>query len=244
MMPSDREELRDLAAAYVLDALDPEQTSAFEAQLAQSPELRREVRELREAAALIALGAPPVARDDDALKARLLSRLREARGTQRQARPRAAWTGWLGWAAAAGLAVIAGVQWSRAVNLGDRLARREATLNQILEPSTQLILLTATGERPPAIQMFWNRAGATVVLHAFNLRPAGQGRTYQLWFLRDGAPVPGGTFNADPDGHALVTLPGPPPDVTLRGAAVTDEPEGGSPQPTTPPIVAGTTAAQ
>ncbi len=36
-------ELRDLASAYVLGALDPEETRAFEAALEASDDLRREV---------------------------------------------------------------------------------------------------------------------------------------------------------------------------------------------------------
>lgn len=240
MNPEDRGEPRDLAAAYVLDALDPADARAFEAQLALSAELRKEVTELREAAALIPLSAPSVPRDDAALKARLLSRVRGASAGALRSPRRSVWMAWVGWAAAAALAVVAGLQWFRASSLSEQLARREATLDEILEPSTQLILLTATGERPPGIQLFWNKAGGRVVLHAFNLPPAAQGRAYQLWFLRDGAPVPGGTFNSDPDGHALVTVAGPPADLTLIGAAVTDEPAGGSAQPTTTPVVVGT----
>lgn len=251
-------ELRDLASAYVLGALDPEETRAFEAALEASDDLRREVDELREVAGLLALSAPSVPRDDDMLKAKLMERIRAPQETSTaRTMPRRSWVRYLGWAAAAGLAVVVGAQTLRLQSITDRvtalqdsasalagqLARREATLDNILEPSTSLFLLTTTGEQPPGIQVFWNRAEGTFMLHAFNLPPAGQGREYQLWFLRDGGVVPGLTFNSDPDGRALVTLPGPPEGLELLGAAVTEEPAGGSSQPTSAIIVAGTIAS-
>jgi anti-sigma-K factor RskA len=246
-------EMRDLAAAYVLGALDPDEAKAFETRLATSEALRREVAELNELSALLARGAPPIPRDDDALKRRLLARLGPATSGLRGGRV-PAWLGPLGLAAAAALALLAGVQAARlnglrqelaavrrqADSLGQRLAYRERTLDHILEPSTELILLSSPLDRPPGIQLFWNRATGRVIVHSFNLTPAESGRAYQLWFLGSGAPVPGGTFNSDPDGHGLATLDGPPPGMTWTGAAVTIEPAGGSPRPTSPIVVSGT----
>ena len=48
--------MHDLAAAYVLGALSADEVQRFEALLATSPEAQREVAELRDAAALLALG--------------------------------------------------------------------------------------------------------------------------------------------------------------------------------------------
>jgi hypothetical protein len=195
-----------------------------------------------------------VPRDDDALRRRLRARIG---GAPRPARaPVPAWIGSLGLAAAAGLALVVGVQaWRRSVleselaalrvrvdSLSTQLGQRDSTLDQIFEPSTRLILLTATGERPPGVQLFVNRATRRVILHAFNLPPAPRGREYQLWFLGGAAPVPGGTFNSDIAGRALVTLDVPPGTPELTGAAVTEEPAGGSTQPTSPILVSGAVA--
>ena len=67
-------EMRDLAPAYALGALDAEEARAFEAAMAMSPELRQEVAEYRELNAVLAAGqaAPPTA----ALRGRLLDRVR------------------------------------------------------------------------------------------------------------------------------------------------------------------------
>ena len=55
MSTPDDASIRDLAAAYALGALSPEETRAFEAYLAGSPEARQDVAELRETAALLAV---------------------------------------------------------------------------------------------------------------------------------------------------------------------------------------------
>lgn len=259
MTEQDRDPTREVAAAYVLGALEPDEARAFEARLAESEALRREVADLREVSALLAVRAPPVPRDDDALKRRLLERVR-AGGPRPPVRGgrMPSWLVPVALAAAAALAVLAGVEAARvrrlsgaladlrreSDSLSRQLARREATLDEILEPSTAMILLTATGERPPGIQLFWNKATRRVVLHAFNLPPAGVGRVYQLWFLGGGAPLPGGTFDSDPDGHALTTLEGPPEGFALAGAAVTVEPAGGSPRPTSAIVVSGAVAPE
>ena len=79
-----------------------------------------------------------------------------------------------------------------------------------------------------------NPVNHTAILHAFQMAQAPAGRAYQLWFIRDGKPVPSITFNADSTGHALVQQVPMPADGTITAAAVTEEPAGGSAQPTSP----------
>src|SRR5947199_39328 len=99
--------------------------------------------------------------------------------------------------------------------------------------------LAATG-KAPTMRLYWNRARGLVVLAAFDLPPAPSGRTYQLWAIKKGQnPVSLGTFNTAAGGRAVVTLPAPAglkPDLS----AVTEEPAGGSPQPTQQPFLVGT----
>jgi len=64
----------NLAPAYALGALSPEEARTFEGELARSPELQHAVAEYREICALLATArgvAPP-----SELKARLLKRIR------------------------------------------------------------------------------------------------------------------------------------------------------------------------
>jgi len=207
------------------------------------------VAEYREVAALLALAGPETAPSPD-LRERVLARgrapsTRPSAGSVRPPRP------WL--ALAAGLVAVVGlgfgyVQLTTARDLrrelaqvgqhlertSDMLRGREATLNAILEPGVQLFQLTASGDPDPLVQLFWDRQRHRAVLHGFRLDSVPEGRAYQLWFIKDGAPVPSVTFRPEPEGHVLVERIEVPADGDVTAAALTVEPESGSPQPTTP----------
>ncbi|HEY7611525.1 MAG TPA: anti-sigma factor [Gemmatimonadales bacterium] len=239
----------DLAAAYALGALSPEETRRFEAYLAGSPEAQREVAEYREVAALLALAGPePVPAPD--LRDRVLARGRASAPVAGVISKRTS-VPWL--ALAAGLAAVVGLGFGftqlRAVRglrqelvqvgerldlASERLATREATLNAILEPGVQMFQLTASGDPDPLIQLFWDRRRHRAVLHGFKLDSVPPGRAYQLWFIRDGAPVPSVTFRPEATGHVLVEGIEVPAEGDVSAAALTVEPEAGSPQPTSP----------
>jgi anti-sigma-K factor RskA len=75
-----------------------------------------------------------------------------------------------------------------------------------------------------------------VVFIAAHLPPLDANRTFELWFIpAQGNPVPAGLFRNEADASAIYVRPGP---VTNAAAvAVTVEPAGGSPQPTTTPFI-------
>lgn len=123
-----------------------------------------------------------------------------------------------------------------------KLAQRDSALNTVLEAERNLVLvnLTSAPDNGPGIQFFWNVKERRGVLHAFNLKPAAPGRTYQLWLIKDGKPVPSRVFNADADQHGLVWgIELPENTKGVSALAITDEPTGGSPQPTTTPFLVG-----
>lgn len=245
---------QDLAAAYALGALTPEEARRYEAFLVGSPEAQREVADYRDVAALLALGdsgaAPPAE-----LRRRVLDRVRTERQREVLRPPRALWI-----ALAASLVATVGLGFAvgsmreqlhslRAaladsrVQLAEsraRLAEREATLNSLFEPGVQLIQLTASGDPDPGIQLFYDRERHRALVHGFRLAAVPQGQAYQLWFIKDGAPVPSVTFTPEPDGHVKVEGIPVPADGPLSAAAVTVEPESGSAQPTSPIVMVGT----
>lgn len=276
-------ELRDMAPAYVLGALNADEVAHFERALATSAELAAEVQAYREVVATIGkVGelAPP-----DSVRARFLERVAERKRTTpvntntfgapalsvtsggQPAQPNgqagrggnAARERWLTGVLAVGLAAsllfavqrnsqVASLSASLAQRdslLADRslrLAQRDSALNTVLEAERNLVMvnLVSTPTEGPGIQFFWNVKQGRGMIHAFRLKPAAPGRSYQLWLIKDGKPVPSRVFNADPDEHGLVwgiELP-----TTLTGVsavAITDEPAGGSPQPTTTPFMVG-----
>ncbi len=251
--------MQDLAAAYALGALSPEETRAFEAFLATSPDARREVAEYREVNALLA-GAAPGTQPDLGLRTRVLENISGARAAAlpwpvaRRPVPPV-----LRLALAASLllaALLGGGLYQARQSLAERgsemdsvrsalaavqtrLTQREQTLNWILEPGIELNTLTTTGTAEPKIQFFVNRVRRVALVHAFNLGPADAGKVYQLWFIQDGKPVPSVTFNSEPDGHALVQDISVPAGGGISHAAVTVEPVGGSPAPTSAIVLMG-----
>jgi len=120
------------------------------------------------------------------------------------------------------------------------LDARDRMVAQLTGPQVAVVELTASGARAPSARMFWDRAtdGWTFVAHDLPAPPAG--RTYQLWLVTPASKVSAGTFAPEPNGDALVRATYPLPADSLRAVAVTEEPAGGSPQPTGPLVVAGT----
>ncbi len=244
----------DLAAAYALGALDADDARTFEAYLASSPEAQREVAAFREVAALLAAGADAPAPGAE-LRARVLrsrpgtAAPQAASRVSAAARPRRSpWAVAVlasGMAAALFLAFALGrsrdtlrqelaARDSTLGELAARLRGREATLNAILEPGVRIYELTSSGDPKPGAQLFVDRARGVAILHAFRLKQAPAGRAYQLWFIKDGKPVPSLTFNADTTGHAMLQQVPFPAGGVISAAAVTEEPATGSLQPTTP----------
>lgn len=242
MKPFTHEELLELLPAYALNALAPDEAAAVDAALrAGTPEsavMQRELRAFSEVATLMASANPIV--PPAAAKERLLARFAAAKHAALPPRPRA--PVWLVGALAASLLAASGLG-AYALSLKQSLARRETTLNSILEADRDLRVASVTADDTASdagIQFFWNARQRRGVVHAFRMPPAAPGRAYQVWLLQDGKPVSVSVFNTDADGHALVdqlTLPASSGGATM--VLVTEEPSTGSPLPTGQPFMRG-----
>ncbi len=252
---------QETAAAYALDALDAVERAEFEAFLARSPDAQREVAELREVVSLVAYAAAPEA-PPPSLRARVLADAQRVRpiGASRPAPDERAFAArrssrartvvpYLALAAAILGMVVLGTRYvserdargtlsASADSLRQALASRDVIINALLAPDVESVKLTST-DRPPSARMYWNRTTGQVILAAFQLPPAREGRTYQRWGIAvGGAPVSLGTFNTLLTGegrHVGAT----PAGLTIAVGAVTEEPAGGSPQPTSAPFLVG-----
>jgi len=132
----------------------------------------------------------------------------------------------------------AGLTAAHVAELGADLAFRDSLLAWVLAPDTRTVRLTAQG-RPPSARIFWSMERGRVVIAAFDLDPAPAGRTYQLWGIAGRrAPVSLGTFNTAADGRTIAAFD-IGRDARFDVAAITEEPAGGSPQPTTTPFLVG-----
>ena len=179
--------------------------------------------------------------------------------------PLASLLGWTGWAIAAGMAVVAGMQFHERQNLQNdvaavttRLSATNATLEQ-----AQAALRTLTDQgalqvslhqpvngapqppKPEGHAAYDAQRGALVFI-GDHLDPLPPNKTYELWLLQpdnpDGThkdPVPAGTFKPDARGVGRVMMPDIPKGMAAIGFGVTVENDPGSAKPTSGIVLAG-----
>ncbi len=165
-------EIHDLAAAYALDALDPEDRWTYERHLDTCDRCREEVPALREIATNLAYGAEGPEPPPD-LRERILS---AARGEPRSATVRPLRRrGWVFPATAAAAAAAA----CAAVGLG-------LWANSLHDRATQRIIAMDGGGSLIV-------AGQTATLVACVDDPPA-GKTYEAWVIEGGKPRPAGLF--------------------------------------------------
>ena len=228
--------------AYVLGALHDDEQGAFEQHLAGCEACRREVGELRMAAAMLPLAADQVA-PPDALRERIMRTVREeataqaggprlgaeaSDGERAPVRARPSWWSRLRMPAIAPLpaALAACVLLALGVAGGVLLSAGDG----FREVDAQVALAGASGTLRVE-----DDGDARLTLRDMPAPP--DGRVYQVWLLEEGeSPSPtDALFVPGRDGTASVDVPG---DVAgARQVLVTAEPRGGSNRPTRPPVV-------
>jgi anti-sigma-K factor RskA len=115
----------------------------------------------------------------------------------------------------------------------DLQGRDQSLRRQPQEP--QLVELGGTGTEQEARAELVTLGGDRAVLVVENMPPVPEDKTYQIWVIEDDAPQPSGLFEPSEESVAAVVK------YPLGGGdviAVTVEPEGGSPEPTTDPMLA------
>jgi hypothetical protein len=125
------------------------------------------------------------------------------------------------------------------------LAQREAII--LTNPESLKITLAAGNKHVPALQAAWHQE-LGIVVSGQGLPAVARKRTLQLWLIpkTPGArPLPSLTLQPDAEGK-LDLLVGTPPNSqsATKALAITEEPEGGSPQPTSKPIWVGAVAGK
>jgi anti-sigma-K factor RskA len=169
-----------------------------------------------------------------------------------RARQRSSWSAFQKFGAvAAGVALIAFlvalfVLWNRNRAMQAEMARmgrdlqttqeqlkREREISEMFTaPDTRVATLMGTEMAPRArARLAYNKAGRAMMI-VDELPPAPAGMDYQIWFIADGKPVPGGVFKPDAAGHAEMREQLPAIAQTAAAFAVTLEPQGGTTVPT------------
>ena len=256
-------DIHALAHAYVLDALDPDETREFERHLAECDRCTHEVAELREVTGALTRGVaadpPPALRGRvlDAISATPqepaearsadVTRLRPSASTAHDAsgpatpRRPSRWT--VGLVAASLLAAIGLGGWAIQSRQDLDDSRREA--DTMIAETDQLARLLAA-EDVRVVHGSFSDGGAGVVVMSESEGSAmlvGRGlpvlpddRVYEAWTIRGEEPTAAGTFTPDEESPSMLPLPQETFDATT--VAVTIEPAGGSVAPTTDPVFA------
>jgi anti-sigma-K factor RskA len=230
--------LRDDAAAWVLGALDETEIAAFARRLESSPELRKEVDDLREAADVLPHSVSPVAPPPE-LRDRIMAIVEAEAGVLHAAdvtadrpvarrRTSAGWRSWLRplpMVATACVLVLAGLAAGLLIAGGDA-------------ESTRTVAAQVTGVRSADAKAQVEIQGENAELVVDGMPAPAAGHVYQVWYLHDGQTEPvsaGALFDVDHAGHGAAALPGGLDGV--QQVMVSVEPAGGSEKPTTQPVV-------
>ncbi|MFL6214967.1 MAG: anti-sigma factor domain-containing protein [Blastocatellia bacterium] len=177
------------------------------------------------------------------------------------------WTGWLPWAVAACLLIACAysfINWrtdhrrlqavtgeqtnttQQVEDLREQLAQQDALtielqqINAVLNSPQRSVIALAGLEAAPnaSANIYWDHQQNRWVVSA-SLPPAPAGKVYQLWMVTTDAKISAGLIEPNPRGHGFVVVNVPANVGQMQAAAITLEPQGGSPQPTMPIYVMG-----
>jgi anti-sigma-K factor RskA len=226
-------DIHALSGAYAIDALDDIERAQFERHLAECAECRAEVESLREAGGLlaeaVATAPPPSLRDkvlaDIATVRPLPPVTAPATRQRRRFRPAA-----LVAAAAAVIALGVGAAVVQPWDDGSSQTQLSA-VDQVLQAADaeEYTQTLAGGAEATVVR---SRDLNKAVIVTSDMPPPPDGKVYELWLDHEGiGMVPAGLMGA---GQDELLLEGDP--ATALGAGITVEPEGGSDEPTLPPV--------
>jgi anti-sigma-K factor RskA len=252
----EQELLRDQCQLYLLGALEGQELSQLQQLIDQrDPETLAALDEARELLAQFAFVAP-VVEPPATLRNRVLSMIEPE--TQNivsieRARRRPNVLTWGGWAVAAALLIGAILlqrntsqlefELARArdeyTQLRTRMGRDAAEYRQVMAilsaGDARSIRLASTAQAAPQLRAFWSGPEGLVLVGS-NIPTPATGRTMQLWVLpKSGRPISAGVFQPDPQGRVVMIANTTAAIDASMGLAISDEPEGGSEQPTTQP---------
>ena len=249
-MTTDHEAWRDLIAVHSLDALDDHEAAEVEDHLRDCPKCREELKAYRETAAVLAYAGTDA---PEGLWDRIAQGIEShpdeprpplelivgGRRTETSAASRPTWV-WRA-AAAAAVVVIAGtgaeiVHQDHRINqlstaVADQSLLRQATAAALDPTAKHLALISPTGAVQATAAVLPDGDGY-VVDAAMARLPSD--KTYQLWTITGDRATSAGVMGPNPSVVRFHLAPG------TDSVAVTEEPSGGSAQPTSAPVAYST----
>ena len=251
------DQFREMYEAYALGVLDAEERTALEAHLAAGCKMcAKGIAAARWLVSQLAYLSPEAA-PSDMLKGRLMQTVRtEAQAAKNVAGRNRVIPVWM-WAGVAALLILTFASAWDAQNLQKQvralqaqavleqkglvererefaMARREAII--LTDPASVKLALTGADPQLPKVEAVWHSQLGIVLTGQKIAAPSGN-RVLQLWLIpkaAGGKPIPSLVVRPDANGKFDLLVAKPPELMAATKAlAITEEPEGGSPQPTT-----------
>ena len=235
----DRERFDELKDAFVLGALPEEERRELEEYLAAHPERQAEIDELGSVAGLLALS--PREQEPSPELRRSIMDVVEAEAERPRARSGSVLAGLREFLSirnlalgAAALLVIGLFSWNMVLQGEMRDLQSRVQSMQASEGDSRMVALEGSGPARQVSAEVMILEDHRAVLMAEDMPPVPEDKTFQIWVIEKDVPRPSGVFEVGEDQVAVVV------ENPVEGAdaiAVTVEPEGGSPQPTTDPML-------
>ena len=264
---STHDQFRELIEAYAIGSLDASERAAFEAHLAAGcDDCVKALQEARWTVSQLAYLAPS-AEPSDMLKGRLLQTVRSevAGNSPRESASRGAGVPFWLWAGVAALLLfsvysawnerklrseITNLQKQTQVQQAER-ERLEAELGEAKtqaheamiwsDPKSVKIMLRPKDPKMPQLEAMWHPELGLCV-RGWKVPSPGDKRMLQLWLIpkAGGKPMPSMTLWPDATGTFTAMVENPQQAMSdTQALAITEEPLGGSPQPTSAPMWVG-----
>lgn len=258
----------DLVDAYALGALEPEEVDAVERHLDDCPDCRALAEAAREATERLLTATPQVA-PPPALKQRVMDRIRaeraqsatSARSDEQRAQPATQPESHLSPEEAprhhvapeqlhhhvAPEHVTPTGRFRRAMNiLFSAEQQDDAVVGEVLRgllSEPDCVIWSMAGAPDATARLIGSPSRRDAVIVTSGLQQPEAGQAYQVWFLRDGRPVPNAMFTVDRAGRGSRLVTARVPLAEYDTVAITPEPEEGSLAPTGQIVLAGALTA-
>jgi anti-sigma-K factor RskA len=232
-------DIHALVGAYAVDALDDLERAQFERHLSECPACQAEVAGLQEAAAVMGSAAstpPPASLRDSVLAGITTVRplppevpapvMTGAPQERSRFRPR------LLVAAAAAVILVGGGATAVVQPWDDQTSQTQLTAGDRVRAADDAETYTKSFPDGSKATLVRSRSQNAAVLTTDDMADAPSGSIYELWLIHDDQMVPAGLMNG---GDHEIVLEGDA--ATANGFGITVEPDGGSDQPTSDPIV-------
>lgn len=226
----EKEHVVDYLPAYALGILDEEEAVQVIRHLQGCEACRKELESYQVVTSRLAFAAPSIELPTNLRQRIVATAATNPRGSgivQSQKYSKPGRQNLISWRLVSGLVIVL-------LAVSNLLVWQQLVdLRSTVVPSFQTVALAGTELHPNANGMLViSHDGKHGTLVVEDLPPLDESKEYQLWLIRNGNRVSGGTFSVSRDGYGSMWVSAPDPLGSYPSFGITIEPVGGSPGPT------------